>query len=95
MFKIFTVFSLLALLAEGGGSQSSSPWPVLIAFAIVFALLTGGLFWLRRRYRSLRKVVSLRFGKRENTFPALSDEVWKKIVSGEMARKLIRKEDRK
>lgn len=95
MFKIFTVFSLLALLAEGGSSQSSSPWPVLIAFAILSALLTGFFFWFRRRYRIVKKVVSSRFGRRDNTLPALTDEAWKKIVSGEMARKLIRKDDTK
>ena len=95
MFKIFTVFSLIALLAEGGSTQPSSPWPVLIAFVIVFALLTVAFFWFRRRYRIVRKAVSSRFSRRRITRPALTDETWKKIVSGEIAKKLIRKEDPK
>lgn len=93
MFKIFTVFSLLTLLAEGGSSQPSSPWPVLIAFVILLALLTVAFFWFRRRYRIVRKAVSSRFSRYRTTAPALTDEAWKKIVSGEMAKSLIRKED--
>ena len=95
MFKIFTVFSLLALLAEGGGSQPSSPWPVLIAFVIVYALLAVTFFWFRRRYHIVRKAVSSRFSRRRSTRPALTDEAWKRIVSGEMSKNMIRKEDQK
>lgn len=94
MFKIFAVFSLLTLLAEGG-SQQSSPWPVLIAMAVICSVLIVAFFWLRGRYRIVRRAVSGRFSKRGAPTPVIGKQAWKKIESGEMARKLIGKEGSK
>ena len=93
MFKIFTVLSLVTLLAEGGSTSESSLLGPLIAFLVVVIALLVVAFWLRSRYRVVRKRANEKFRKPGLAEPVIKPEVWQKITSGELARKMIGKEN--
>ena len=92
MFKIFTVFSLIALLAEGGSAPQSSPWGLIITLILICAIIVLIGFWLRRRFRVVRRAVHDKFRKTSNAQSVIKPDIWDKITSGEMAKKLIGEE---
>ncbi|MDB4542995.1 hypothetical protein N9241_02000 [bacterium] len=92
MFKIFTVFSLIALLAEGSSAPQSSPWGLIVALMLMTGIMVLVGLWLRRRYRIVRRAVHDKFRKANTDQSVIKPEIWDKITSGEMARKLLGEE---
>jgi hypothetical protein len=92
MFKAFTAISLLALLGGGESAAPASPWPAIFTTLMLIAAILTSLVWLRNRFRILRRSVSEMFTQKRHFDPVISDEAWKRITSGEMAKRLTKKE---
>ena len=94
MFKLLAAVSLGALLAGGETTQQTSYAPALFILLVMVVCAVLVLRYLHRRFQIVRRAVAQKFQRDPSRGPVIPDKAWKRIVSGEMGRELMKQEDR-